>query len=120
MFTLECWIDLNFIVDSSGSILWGNPDNWDISLRFVADVVREFTIGPNDVQVAFVLFSHIATVEWGLTRYDDQEELIDAILNMRFLGYRTNLNDAIYLSRTEVSIIIITYQQLIANPHHVT
>jgi len=53
------------------------------------------------------LFSHVATVEWYLTEYEDQDSLVDAILNMRFLGYRTNLNDAIYLTRTEVFFIVI-------------
>jgi len=65
-------------------------------------VVREFTIGPNDVQVAFVLFSTEATVEWGLTKYQDEPSLTGAISGMRYLGGWTNLNDALYLTRTVV------------------
>jgi len=93
---------LNFVVDSSGSINKHDDTNWDKSLAFVADMVREFTIGPNDVQVAFVLFSLEATVEWGFTEYQDKDRLIDAILNVRYLSSWTNLNDALILTRTDV------------------
>jgi len=95
----ECGLDLNFIVDSSGSV---GRKNWHKCLQFVADVVRELAIGPNQVQVALVLFSRKATVEWGLTRYRDKESLIKAILSLSFLGKNTNLNDALYLTRTRI------------------
>jgi len=98
----ECLLDLNFVVDSSGSINYKHHNNWDTTLQFVANITSQFTIGPNDVQVAFVLFSDVATVEWGLTRYRDKDSLIQAILAMRYLDGRTNLNDALYLTRTEV------------------
>jgi len=97
-----CFLDLNFVVDSSGSIRDKDPENWNITLQFVANVVRQFTIGPNDVQVAFVLFSDVATVEWGLTQYQDLTSLLYAILNVRYIGLTTNLNDALYLTRTQV------------------
>jgi len=93
---------LNFVADSSGSINYKGPTNWDTALQFVANVTRQFTIGPNNVQVAFVLFSDVATVEWGLTRYQDKASLINAILNVRYLDSTTNLNDALYLTRTQV------------------
>jgi len=102
MCVTDCWLDLNFVVDSSGSINKHDKTNWRKSLAFVADVVREFTIGPNDVQVAFVLFSLEATVEWGFTEYHDKDSLIDAILGVRYLNSWTNLNDALFLTRTKV------------------
>jgi len=98
----ECFLDLNFIVDSSGSINDKGPRNWGIALQFVANVVRQFTIGPNNVQVAFVLFSHVATVEWGLRQYHDLASLVNAILSVPYIGSTTNLNDALYLTRTQV------------------
>ena len=95
----DCWLDLTFVVDSSGSVF---GTDWKKSLEFVADVVRKFTIGPDDVQVAFVLFSTKATVEWDLTGYPNKVDLEREILGMRYLGRGTNLNDALYLTRTEV------------------
>jgi len=99
---VDCIVDLNFVVDSSGSINYIDPRNWDKTRTFIANVVRQFTIGRNNVQVAYVLFSSDATVEWGLTRYQNQESLVNAIRNVRYLGDMTNLNDALYLTRTQV------------------
>ena len=86
-------------MDSSGSIGF---NNWGTVLQFVANISSQFTIGPNNVQVAFVLFSSTATVEWGLTRYSDKARLVQAILSVRYLEDQTNLNDGLYLTRTEV------------------
>ena len=102
LFVTDCWLDLNFVVDSSGSINDYDSTNWDKSLAFVVELVRQFTIGPNDVQVAFVLFSLEATVEWHFTEYQDKDSLIDAILRIRYLNSWTNLNDALFLTRTDV------------------
>ena len=96
----DCRLDLTFIVDSSGSINY--PTDWDKSKQFVADVVREFDIGPYDVQVAFVLFSAWATVEWDFTENQDKQTLTNEILGMRYRGGGTNLYDALKLTRTEV------------------
>ena len=86
-------------MDSSGSI---SPNNWNTALQFVATVSSQFTIGPNNVQVAFVLFSDEATVKWDLRRHQDKAHLDYAIKSVRRIGSLTNLNDALYLTRTEV------------------
>jgi len=93
---------LNFVVDSSGSINYKGANNWDTVLQFVVDVTGFFTIGPNDVQVALVLFSQDATVEWGLTRYSDKTSLTIAIRNVRYIGETTNLNEALRLTWSDV------------------
>ena len=97
-----CFLDLNFVVDSSESINSRGPSNWKTTLLFIANITRQFVIGPNDVQVAFVLFSHSAAVEWGLTRYHHINDLTKAIRDVRYLGDITNLNAALYLTRTVV------------------
>ena len=102
MFVAECVLDLNFVVDSSGSIEYKGAGNWQKAKNFVADVIRQFTIGPNDVQVAFVLFSTTATVRWGLTQYRTRASLLAAVNAVPYLGNHTNLNDALYLTRTQV------------------
>ena len=48
-------MDIVFVIDSSGSIRDLNPtdgsyDNWELTLKFVADIINSFTIGPNVVQ----------------------------------------------------------------------
>jgi len=102
MSVAECFLDLVFVVDSSGSINYKDARNWNITKEFLVNVTRLFTIGPDDVQIAFVLFSDVATVEWGLTRYRDQASLISAIQNVRYIAETTNLNDALYLTRTRI------------------
>jgi len=99
VFVAGCIIELNFVVDSSGSI---SDRNWGIVLEFVADIVQRLTIGPNDVRVAFVVFSTTANVEWGLSRYQDKASLLAAIRNVEKLGERTNLNQALYLTWSQV------------------
>jgi len=93
---------VTFVVDSSGSINALDPTNYAKCLQFVADVVREFDIGPDDVQISFVLFGREATVEWDFTAEQDKDKLIQDILAMRYLDSWTNLNDALYLTRTKV------------------
>ena len=102
MSVAECLLDLAFVVDSSGSINFKGPTNWDTTLQFVANVTRQFVIGPSNVQVAFVVIGDAGKVEWGLTRYHDKTQLLNAIRNVRYLSESTNLNDALYLTRTQV------------------
>ena len=102
MSVAECVLDLNFVVDSSGSIEYAGVGNWQKAKDFVANVIRQLTIGPNDVQVAFVLFSTTATVRWGLTQYQNQASLLTAVNAVPYIGLKTNLNDALYLTRTQV------------------
>ena len=96
-FVAGCFLDLNFVLDSSGSINDKGAGNWNIILQFVSNVVRHFRIGRNDVQVALVLFSNVARVQWGLMRYNDLASLLNAIRNVPYLAESTNLNDALYL-----------------------
>jgi len=102
MFVTECKFDLNFVVDSSGSINDYDSTNYGKQLEFMVDLVNKFEVGPDHVQVALVLFSLEATVEWGLTEYQDKDSLIDAIRNLRYLDSWTNLNDALFLTHSEV------------------
>jgi len=102
MLAAECMLDLNFVLDSSGSINYKDATNWDKTRQFVANLTSRFTIGPNAVQVALVLFGDHAAVEWNLTRYQDKASLITAIMNVRYLDQETNLNDALYLTRTQI------------------
>ena len=102
MSVAECFLDLCFLVDSSGSVNYKDATNWDTALQFVTNVTNSFTIGPRNVQVAFVLFSATANVEWFLTRYPEKRSLIDAIRRVGYIGDETNLNEALGLTWSEV------------------
>jgi len=96
MFAAECMLDLNFVVDSSWSINYKDAGNWNKVRRFVENIVTELEIGPNNVQVACVLFSREARVQWGLTTHRDKSSLITDIRTLPYLNAITNLNDALY------------------------
>jgi len=102
MSVAECFLDLCFLVDSSGSINYKGAVNWDTALGFVANVTDAFTIGPRNVRVAFVLFSTNARVVWDLTRYTEKRSLIDAIRRVGYIGDETNLNEALWLTWSHV------------------
>jgi len=100
----ECFLDLCFLVDQSGSINFKDSSNWDKQLNFVANLTDRLTNGANAAQVALIVFGDSATVKWGLTQYRDKASLIAAIMNLRYPtdGEATNLNYALYLTRTQI------------------
>ena len=47
-----------FIIDTSVSV---SSEEWDEARQFLEDVIRGFkVVGPNDVQIGFVTYSHLA------------------------------------------------------------
>lgn len=64
-------MDLTFVVDSSGSICRDKRvetcDNWDALRQFIHNIVKDMTIGPNDVRVAMIEFESSAWIKWNLT-----------------------------------------------------
>ena len=94
-----CIIDLNFVVDSSQSI---NDTTWAKAMEFISGIVQRLTIGPNDVRVSFVLFNTTANVLWELSRYQDKASLLNAIQSVQKQSGRSNLNQALYLTWSQV------------------
>ena len=58
--------DLVFVVDSSGSIL---RNNWQLVLQFMQNIVNDFTIGPNDIQIGVTLFGNNVEPQFQLNTY---------------------------------------------------
>ena len=58
--SLECLLDISFVVDSSGSIRMANQggvDNWQVILNFMVDVVESINVGQDQTRVGSVTFS---------------------------------------------------------------
>ena len=91
-------VDLCLIIDSSGSIRDNNPssgpDNYALQLDFLANVVANFPIGPDDTRVAAIVFSEQVILEFPLNRYNSIFEVQEAIRNVPFLGQTTNTPEA--------------------------
>ena len=99
-------MDLCFIVDSSGSIRDNNPpdgrfDNWQLQREFLASIAQAFSIGPDATQIGAVIFSENAELVFPLNGFDQREDIIEALLNMAYIGGQTNTPDALSITRTQ-------------------
>ncbi len=89
--------DVVFLVDSSGSIY---RSNWPIILEFMKNIVRDFTIGPNNVRVGVAIFGNDVQPIFQLNTYSTQSQILSAIDRIPFLDQTTNTPAAIRYMRT--------------------
>ena len=104
--TCESQVDLCLVIDSSGSIRdnnppGGQPDNWGLQMRFLTNLVRAFTIGPDATRVGAIVFSEQVLLAFGLNTYDNAEDVAQALLNIAYLGQTTNTLEALLQTRTQ-------------------
>ncbi len=95
-----------FVIDSSGSIRDNNPqdgsyDNYELQLDFLANLVRAFTIGPDDTRVGAIVFSEQVILQFPLSQYDSAQDITQAILAIPYLGQTTNTPEALLQTRTQ-------------------
>lgn len=104
MFITEntCILDLAFLVDSSGSIKYLSPDNWEIILNFVNNIIDRLSIGPSATQVALVNFATEAFVSIELNQFSDKNLLKAEVLRSRYQDGQTALLSALQLVRGQV------------------
>ena len=84
-------------MDSSGSIY---EDNWPTVLEFMKSIVRDYTIGPNNVRIGVAIFADNVESRFQLNTYSTQYEILNAIDRIPFLGTSTNTAAAIRYMRT--------------------
>ena len=84
--------DIAFILDSSGSI---GQTNYDTMLKFVKNVVGNFDIGPNKIQVGTEIFSDRSYIQFNLNKYKTRGPLLQAIGNIPYKRGNTNTGDAL-------------------------
>ena len=99
-------MDLCFIIDSSGSIRdnnppSGNPDNWELQLEFLADLVGAFTVAPDATRVGAIVFSEDVRLVFPLDRYPNAAEVQNAILGIPYMGQTTNTPEALIQTRNQ-------------------
>lgn len=102
----DCIADLTFLVDDSGSIrdanIEGQPDNWNVTLRFIKDFVQGLDIGVDQNRIAAVTYSNEAYVQFFLNQYDNKRDIIAAIDRIPYTGGNTNTTGGLRVVRTEV------------------
>ena len=104
--TCESQVDLCLVIDSSGSIRdnnppGGSPDNYDLQLEFLANLVRAFSIGQDATRVSALIFSEQVILEFTLSQYDNADAVAQAILASPYLGQTTNTPEALRQTRLE-------------------
>ena len=99
-------MDLCLVIDSSGSIRdnnppSGTPDNYQLQLEFLADLVRAFSIRPDATRVGAIIFSEQVILEFTLSQYDNSDAIVQAILTSPYLGQTTNTPEALRQTRLQ-------------------
>ena len=107
-FTVTCDVQVNlcFIINSSRSIRdsnppVGRPDNWQLQLEFLAELVDLFTIGPTAIKVGAVIFSEDVRLVFNMDTYTDAQSIKDAILGLGYLGQTTNTPQGLRVTREQ-------------------
>ena len=98
-------MDLCLIIDSSGSIRDNRPadgsDNWTTQLKFLSDLVGDFTVGPDATRIGAVVFSEQVRLVFPLDRYNTVSEVQDAISSIAYMGQTTNTPEALIETRSQ-------------------
>ena len=71
--------DIVFLLDKSGSV---QQTNFNKMMQFVKNVVSDFTLGPNDVQVGVDTFSTSFHPEFTLGQYTNTADINQAVDNI--------------------------------------
>ncbi len=90
------------MLDSSGSITWQDPLNWERILAFVAEIVSQFPVTRDLTHVGVVTFSTLASVEFRLDRHESNADVNRTIYGIKHRGGETNIAEGLRLMRTEV------------------
>jgi collagen type VI alpha len=94
----EAQADILFILDSSASII---ATNYVKMLKFVANLTRNFDLGPNAVQFSTIIFGDDAHLVFDFGQYNNHPSIEQGILGITYLAQNTFTNRALSLARLE-------------------
>lgn len=87
--------NLVFVVDGSGSIEYQGRGNFQRSKDFIIEIVKSFTIGRDETNVAVVLYSSTAQLVFNLKKYYKSDDIVRAIQRMSYPGGGTKTGKAL-------------------------
>ena len=82
-----------FLLDGSTSIR--NEETFKKELDFVISVIDAMNIGPTQIQIGITQFASVPKVEFTLNKYDTKEQLVEAILQIKWMLGNTFLDLAL-------------------------
>lgn len=65
-------VDLAFVMDSSGSV---GEENWEVMKQFAVNITKEYSIGPDCMQVGFISFGTDATIDISFSQGSSSKQL---------------------------------------------
>lgn len=93
-------VDIVFILDSSASVF---PTDFTRMLHFTRDLVLNLNIDGGDARVGIITYSHTTNVEFYLSKYQIEKELLTAIGKItQYTGRSTNTGEALKRMREEM------------------
>ncbi|XP_028424315.1 scavenger receptor cysteine-rich type 1 protein M130-like [Perca flavescens] len=84
--------DIVLLVDDSSSI---SPSTFKTIKNFLADIVSNFDIGPDRVQIGLVQYNHYPRTGWHLNTYKTKGSLLKAITNLEQQAGDTKIGRAL-------------------------
>ncbi|KAM4690376.1 cochlin isoform 1-T2 [Rhinophrynus dorsalis] len=85
-------VNIGFLIDGSSSV---GDLNFRIMLEFMAAVVRAFEVSDVGTKVGAIQFTYDQRLEFGLNDYATKEDVLRALLNIRYMSGGTATGDAI-------------------------
>lgn len=93
-------VELVFVQDSSESV---TEDNFEKAKTFIADIVRQLPVGPDNIRVALVRYGFKAHVIADLNNSSDVRAVTEAVSGMEYVGGGTNTGGALQVVRDNVN-----------------
>ncbi len=85
-------VDVVFVVDSSGSIKWADPGNWDKVVNFVTSIATSLRDSGVDGRYGLVNFATNVSIESNLVDYNS---FLNDARRMPYKDSQTNINEAL-------------------------
>jgi collagen type VI alpha len=92
-------LDLVFAIDSSGSI---RNERFPEVLDFAASIVGEIEVRAGKTQVGAVKWSDEGEIQFHLNQYKSQQDVIQALRHIQFVGGRTHTSAALRLMKDDM------------------
>ena len=94
--------DVAVILDSSGSIRFQDPDNWEKMKSFTICLLSSFDISESTTRASLVSFSDQARVEFYLDTHREEESVLNDVRDTEYQGLHTDIAQALRAVRTKV------------------
>ncbi|XP_033728140.1 collagen alpha-3(VI) chain-like [Pecten maximus] len=91
--------DVLFLVDSSNSV---TDERFETEKNFTSQVIQQFTIGPDDVQIAYLTFETLVHSQFQFNTFNNSADVLAAVQATSYTPGNTYTNVALQYAREQV------------------